>query len=431
MSFKEDHSNTISVIGLGKIGLTLAAVFANNGFKVIGADLNKNIVKSVNEGKTHITNEPGLPELVKNAHLNNTLKATLDTSEAVNQSKIVVVIVPVLIDEENNVDYRFIDSAVEEISRGIQKGTLVIFETTLPTGDTRNRFGKKIEEKSGLKAGEDFYLAYSPERVYSNRIIEDLKKYPKIVGGLNEESLKIASLFYKKALNCNLIEVSSLETAEFSKVAECVYRDVNIALANELAKFADEKGVNISEVIESSNSQPFSNLHFPGVGVGGHCIPIYPYFFINRGLKNGLTQLAREVNDKMSDYAITKIENKIGSLHHKNILILGLAFRENVKETTKSSTLLLINHLKQKQANIFLNDPLFTDNEIAEYATPLSLNDKMISKIDVIILQAFHKQYENLDFKDFVNCKIILDGRNSLNKEMINQLGIKYKGIGN
>ncbi|MEN3772525.1 nucleotide sugar dehydrogenase [Priestia megaterium] len=422
----------VAVVGLGKIGLTLAAVFANNGFNVYGADINQKVVTSVNQGKSHIKNEPGLEQLVEKAHRNQTLTATSNTTEAVKQSGVVVVIVPVLIDELNEVDYRFIDPAVDAIAKGIRKGTLVIFETTLPTGDTRNRFGKKIEEHSGLKAGEDFYLAYSPERVYSNRIIEDLKKYPKVVGGLNEVSLKMASSFYQKALNCNLIEVSSLETAEFSKVAECVYRDVNIALANELAKFAEEKGVNMPEVITSSNSQPFSHLHFPGVGVGGHCIPIYPYFFINRGLKNGLTQLAREVNDTMSNYAITKIENTIGALHHKNILILGLAFRENVKETTKSSTLLLIDLLKQKQANIFLNDPLFTDNEIANYAvTPLSLSDKLTSKIDVIILQAFHKQYETLNFKDFVNCKIILDGRNSLNKEVINQLGINYIGIGN
>lgn len=422
----------VAVVGLGKIGLTLAAVFANNGFNVYGADINQKVVTSVNQGKSHIKNEPGLEQLVEKAHRNQTLTATSNTTEAVKQSEVVVVIVPVLIDELNEVDYRFIDPAVDAIAKGIRKDTLVIFETTLPTGDTRNRFGKKIEEHSGLKAGEDFYLAYSPERVYSNRIIEDLKKYPKVVGGLNEVSLKMASSFYQKALNCNLIEVSSLETAEFSKVAECVYRDVNIALANELAKFAEEKGVNMPEVIASSNSQPFSHLHFPGVGVGGHCIPIYPYFFINRGLKNGLTQLAREVNDTMSNYAITKIENTIGALHHKNILILGLAFRENVKETTKSSTLLLIDHLKQKQANIFLNDPLFTDNEIANYAvTPLSLSDKLTSKIDVIILQAFHKQYETLNFKDFVNCKIILDGRNSLNKEVITQLGINYIGIGN
>lgn len=422
----------VTVVGLGKIGLTLAAVFANNGFYVYGADINQKVVDGVNKGKSHVKNEPGLEQLVENAHRNQTLTATSNTSEAVNQSEVVLVIVPVLIDEQNNVDYHFIDPAVEAIANGINKGTLVIFETTLPTGDTRSRFGKKIEEISGLRAGEDFYLAYSPERVYSNRIIEDLKNYPKVVGGLNKKSLELASSFYQKALNCKLIEVSSLETAEFSKVAECVYRDVNIALANELAKFADQKGVNMPEVIAASNSQPFSNLHFPGVGVGGHCIPIYPYFFINRGLNDGLIQLARDVNDKMSEYAITKIETTVGSLKHKNVLILGLAFRENVKEVTKSSTLLLINHLKQKQGNIFLNDPLFADSEIATYgASPLSLDDRMISKIDVVILQAFHKQYENLNFKDFINCKVILDGRNVLNKEEINQLGIKYEGIGN
>lgn len=423
---------TVTVVGLGKIGLPLASVFANNGFHVYGADINEEVVSLVNVGKSHVKNEPGLDELIKKAHKNQTLEATTNTIQAVNKSDVVVVIVPVLIDENNEVDYRFIDPAVESIARGIKTGTLVIFETTLSTGDTRNRFGKKIEEISGLKAGEDFYLAYSPERVYSNRIIEDLKNYPKIVGGLNERSLEIASSFYQKALNCKLIKVSSLETAEFSKVAECVYRDVNIALANELAMFADQKGVNMPEVIAASNSQPFSHLHFPGIGVGGHCIPIYPYFFINRGLKNGLTQLARKVNDTMSDYAITKIENAIGSLQNKNVLILGLAFRENVKETTKSSTLLLIDHLQQKQANIFLNDPLFTDGEIAAYsATPVSLNDDMISKIDVVILQAFHKQYEHLNFRDFVNCKVILDGRNLLDKEVIKELGIQYEGIGN
>jgi nucleotide sugar dehydrogenase len=280
--------------------------------------------------------------------------------------------------------------------------------------------------------GEDFYLAYSPERVYSNRIIEDLKKYPKVVGGLDKKSLELASSFYRKALKCELIEVSSLETAEFSKVAECVYRDVNIALANELAKFADQKGVKMSEVIQASNSQPYSNIHYPGIGVGGHCIPIYPYFFINRGLTNGVTELSRTINDTMSEYAIAKIEKEMGSLQGKNVLILGLAFRENVKETTKSSTLLLLKQLKEKQTKIYVNDPLYTDSEIAGFGvTPLSLEDETVAEMDVVILQAFHKQYETLEFSKFASCKVLLDGRNALNSDDISQAGIKYIGIGN
>lgn len=188
----------VAVIGLGKIGLPLAAIFANNGFHVNGADINEEVVATVNQGKSHVKNEPGLDVLVEKAHQNQTLSATVNTSEAVQQSEIVIVIVPVLIDDQNQVDYRFIDSAVESIAKGIKKGTLVIFETTLPPGDTRNRFGKRMEEISGLSMEEDFYLAYSPERVYSNRIIEDLKKYPKVVGGLNKKALSWHLPFTKK-----------------------------------------------------------------------------------------------------------------------------------------------------------------------------------------------------------------------------------------
>src|SRR5699024_5085618 len=196
----------------------------------------------------------------------------------VSQAGIIIVIVPVLIDEHHQIDYQWIDQAVRDIANGIKKDSLVIFETTLPPGDTRNRFGKMIENKAGLQMGKDFQLVYSPERVYSNQIISDLQNYPKIIGGINQTSLKRASGFYKNALGCQVIEVSSLETAEFAKVAECVYRDVNIALVNELAMFSEEKDVDITEVILASNSQPYSHLHAPGIGVGGHCIPIYPYF---------------------------------------------------------------------------------------------------------------------------------------------------------
>ncbi|GAA0489844.1 nucleotide sugar dehydrogenase [Salinibacillus aidingensis] len=421
----------VAVIGLGKIGLTLAAVFANNGYKVYGADKNKDVVNQVNAGKSHITNEPGLNQLVLQAHDNQMLFATDSNIEAVSKAKIIVVIVPVFVDENHAIDYQFIDAAVQDIGKGIQKDSLVIFETTLPPGDTKERFGKEIERQSGLGMGEDFYLAYSPERVYSNRIIEDLKNYPKVIGGVNEKSLELASDFYKQALNCELMKVSSLETAEFSKVAECVYRDVNIALANELAQFAEQKDIHISEVISASNSQPYSHIHAPGIGVGGHCIPIYPYFFINRGLNEGLTPLSRKINDSMADYALSKIENRIDTLRNKNVLILGLSYRGNVKEPTQSTTLLLIDQLRDKQANVFVNDPHFSNSEIIQFgALPLSLNNKFISEVDAIILQAFHKEYESLTFKDFKKCKLVFDGRNKWKEEEITKLGIQYEGIG-
>lgn len=424
-----DH---VAVVGLGKIGLTLAAVFASRGFQVHGADISPDVVASVNQGIAHISNEPGLDKLVSEAVRNERLRATVSTEDAVRKSSIIVVIVPVLVDEKNETDYRSIDQAISAIGEGLQKGSLVIFETTLPPGDTRNRFGKKLEEVSGLKMGEEFYLAYSPERVYSNRIIQDLENYPKVIGGFNQESLKRAKDFYSEALKGELIEVSSLETAEFSKVAECVYRDVNIALANELAQFADEIQVDIREVIPASNSQPYSNLHQPGIGVGGHCIPVYPYFFINKGLNPGLTTLARSVNDTMANYSIEKIEEAAGSLRGKKLLILGLSYRENVKEPTKSAALLLRDQLKDKGARVFVHDPEFTSKEIEAYGVEaLSLEDPRVEEIDIVILQAFHKEYNSLDFSAFTNCQLVFDGRNKLKQTDISNLNIKYLGIGN
>lgn len=420
-----------AVVGLGKIGLTLAAVFANNGYNVFGADINEDVVTAVNQGKSPIKNEPKLDQLVLQAHQNQTLSATSLTADAVAKSEIIIVIVPVFVDIQNNIDYQWMDQAVEAIAKGIKQGSLVIFETTLSPGDTRNRFGRKIEEVSRLKLGEDFHLAYSPERVYSNQIIQDLANYPKVVGGLDEKSLELASTFYKKAIGCELIEVSSLETAEFSKVAECVYRDVNIALANEFAKFAETKGISISEVITASNSQPYSHIHAPGIGVGGHCIPIYPYFFIHKGLDRGLTPIARRMNDGMAAYAIGKVEDRIGTLKDKNVLILGLSYRGNVKEATKSTTLLLMEQLQEKKANVFVNDPHFAESEVQKYgADSLSLQGSFVSEVDIVILQAFHEEYSTIDFENFRNCKLVLDGRNKLNKEEITRLGIKYEGIG-
>lgn len=422
---------TVAVVGLGKIGLPLAVMYANHGFNVIGADINPDVVAKVNQGKSHLLNEPGVPELLERAHKQKTIVATTRTKEAVKKASIVVVIVPVIVDDQNNVNFSYIDAAVEEIGKGLQKGTVVIFETTLPTGTTRNRFGTKLEEVSNLVMGTDFYLAYSPERVYSNRILQDLKSYPKVVGGINEVSLQKAVNFYQQSLQCDILEVTNTETAEFSKVAESVYRDVNIALSNELAVFADSLDVNISDVIKAGNSQPFCHLHHPGVGVGGHCIPIYPYFFMNFGLPHGVVSTARLRNDLMAEYAICLIEEEVVNLANQNVLILGMAYRENVKETTKSSALLLIELLQKKGANVFVCDPLYTDEELKAYgAEPLSISDKRLAEMDAVILQAYHDEFHPLPVQSFTACQVLMDGRNALDKHVVESHGIRYRGIG-
>ncbi|RBP06726.1 nucleotide sugar dehydrogenase [Rossellomorea aquimaris] len=422
----------VTVIGLGKIGLTIASVIAEKGIKVYGVDKNPHVVEQVNKGICHIKGEPGLEELVKENQIAQVLTCTINTKEAVSNSNVVIVIVPVLITSDNQVDYQYIDEAVNQIGQSIKKDTLVIFETTLPTGDTRNRFGSSIEKLSGLKMGTEFYLAYSPERVYSNRIIKNLKDYPKVVGGVNEKSKDLAVSFYRRALKCEVIEMSSTEAAEFAKVAESVYRDVNIALANELSVYANQKGVNILEIIKASNSQPFSHIHNPGIGVGGHCIPIYPYFFLNNGLStDGLVHKAREINDSMAVYSVNLIEKEVGKLDSLNILILGLSFRENVKEHTKSITLLLNEILNEKNANVVVNDPYYSPAEVEDMDLKyISLQDHLVCDMDIVILQANHSEYNNLDLSMLKNCKVFLDGRNAFNRNEVEVQGIKYIGIG-
>ena len=271
---------TVAVVGLGKIGLPLAVQYALHGWHVLGCDSNPSVVEIVNSGQSHVQEEPELTEAVARLVANGMLSATTDTIDAVSHAKVVVVIVPVVVDANHAVAFEGIDTATASVGAGLQPGTLVIYETTLPVGTTARRFAHILEHRSSLQVGQDFLLAYSPERVSSGVIFRDLRIYPKVVGGINERSLAAAESFYRSVLDAEIITMASTDEAEFVKLIETTYRDVNIALANEYARFADTHGLNVSTAIAAANTQPYSHIHSPGVGVGGHCIPVYPYFLL-------------------------------------------------------------------------------------------------------------------------------------------------------
>jgi nucleotide sugar dehydrogenase len=272
-------------------------------------------------------------------------------------------------------------------------------------------------------------VAASPERVTSGRIFRDLRTYPKIIGPLDEASWEKAEAFYSAALEApSLLRVRDPETAEFTKLAEGIYRDVNIALADELAKYADSAGVDVTEAIEAANSQPYSHLHQPGVGVGGHCLPVYPYFLPEDGGPQ-IPAMAREINDAMASYGVAKLEEALGSLQDADVLILGLAYRPNVKEASHSSTLLIAEALRARGARPAVHDPLFTSDEIR--ALGLDPIDTLPPKrADAIIVQAWHEDYEELDFGAFAGCRALLDGRNAIERSRVEAAGLVYLGIG-
>lgn len=426
---------TIAVVGLGKIGLPLAAQFAQSGQRVIGCDINADAVDMVNAGLSHVKEEPGLEELVHDAVSGGHLTATTNTTEAVSNSNVVVIIVPVMVDETNHeVDFTSIDAATEAVAAGLQAGTLVIYETTLPVGTTRTRFGPMLEHGSGLEVGHDFCLAFSPERVYSGRIFADLKQYPKVLGGVTPQCTERANYFYATVLGpVGTLVMKNADAAEFVKLIETTYRDVNIALANEFARFAAERDLPVDEAILAANSQPYSHILRPGIAVGGHCIPVYPYFLINQSPEGemSLPLRARVVNDDMSAWALGRLAAELGGLAGKRVLILGLAYRENVKESAFSGAARLVNELTAAGAIPLLNDPLYTDTEVSRFgATPVSLDN--LPPGDAVILQAYHDQYHTLDWRAFstLGYKALLDGRNSLDRAAIEGAGLSYLGIG-
>jgi UDP-N-acetyl-D-mannosaminuronic acid dehydrogenase len=279
-----------------------------------------------------------------------------------------------------------------------------------------------------LRVGSDLFLACSPERVFVGRVLTDLRRYPKIVGGVDGESARRAVAFYESALDAPVTKLGSSEAAELVKLAETTYRDVNIALANEFARIADAHGVDVTEVIAAANSQPFSHIHQPGVGVGGHCIPVYPRFLLE-GDGARLPEAAREINDGMAAYAVDRLAQALGGLAGKTVLILGLSYRPDVKEAAFSSAFLLAGELTAQGARVLVHDPLFSADELralslepAEPFPPLH--------VDAVIVQALHQAYRELDFRAFSGCRAVVDGRDALSREKIEALGMRYLGIG-
>ncbi len=426
---------------MGKIGLPLAVQYARHGRRVIGCDINPEVVEKISAGQSHVQEEPELATEVPRAVACGLLSATLNTSEAVRQAGVVVVIVPVVINANHTVNFEAIDAATTVIGVGLQPGTLVIYETTLPVGTTSSRLRQILERTSNLQAGRDFYLAFSPERVSSGYIFRDLRIYPKVIGGIDEQSTAAAVAFYRSVLDAEIITMKSTDEAEFVKLIETTYRDVNIALANEYARYADVHGLDVTTAIAAANTQPYSHIHAPGLGVGGHCIPVYPYFLLASLGESDLQipasepqmlvlpRYARCINDEMAEYAVRRVESVIGSLAHQSVLILGVSYRGDVHEVAFTSAKLLQDALLGRGAAVYIDDPLFSHDELRALGyTPLT--SEVEGEIGAIMLQANQQAYRFFDFSRFTDCQVVLDGRRALARDQIESLGMRYIAIG-
>jgi len=372
----------ICVVALGKIGLPLAVQFADKGHSVIGADVSERVVRLVNDGAVPFPGEADLDVKLKEAVAAGRLSATTDTTAAVAESEAVVVVVPLFVDADGVPDFGWMDDATRAIAAGLKPGTLVSYETTLPVGTTRNRWAPMLEQGSGLTVGRDFTLVFSPERVLTGRVFADLRRYPKLVGGVDEAS-------------------------ELAKLAETTYRDVNIGLANQFARFADTVGVDVMKVIEACNTQPYSHIHTPGIAVGGHCIPIYPRMYLWNDPTATVVRSAREANAAMPEYAVDLLAAAVGDLTGVEVLVLGAAYRGGVKETAFSGVFGTVEALRRRGATPYVSDPMYTDEELTALGLPAYAGEA----VTAAVIQADHAEYRNLGSADLPGVEVLVDGR--------------------
>jgi nucleotide sugar dehydrogenase len=407
----------VAVVALGKIGLPLAVQVASKGWRVRGADISQAVVDLVNEGTPPFPGEADLDSQLADVVGSGLLTATTDTTAAVSESDFVLVVVPLMTDRDGVPDFRAMDAATEAIGRGLQPGTLVSYETTRPVGTTRGRFGPALARASRLVLGESLFLVHSPERVFSGRIFSDLRRYPKLVGGVDEKSLARGVEAYTKILDFDdrpdlergngVWAMDSAEAAELAKLAETTYRDVNIALANEFARYAEGNGIDVSEVIAAANSQPFSHVHRPGVAVGGHCIPVYPRFYLAGDPEAAVVETARRVNLEVPLRVVQQVDAALGGLDGSTVLILGAAYRGGVKETAYSGVFDLRDAIEAMGGTAVVADPLYEDSELLE----LGLNPWSGSDIAAVVVQADHREYKDLSPSDVPGARFVYDGR--------------------
>jgi nucleotide sugar dehydrogenase len=422
----------IVVVGGGKMGLPLACMFAHRGATVTVCDHSRAIVESINQGADP-HNEPEQAEYVRAGVASGRLRASEDTSSEVAQADAVVILVSALLSAERDIDWRNLVNASAAVAKGLRKGMLVSYETTIPVGGCRGILAP-ILEKHGLKAGTDFALVFSPERVKSRSIFAHLSHTPKVVGGIDAASARVGTAFYERWLGAPVFEVESLEAAEFVKLAGMNYRDVNIALANELALFAELAGIDIWPILRAANTDDETKLLQPGIGVGGHCTPVYPYFLINdaarRGVHQELAALGRRINERQPERQIERLSGALGGLKRRRVHILGLAFRPQVREDAYSPALVLQERLRQGGAAVTIEDPLYDEAALIQKGfTPGRIDG---NGIDAVVLHTAHPEFSRPDFTAWRanGIRAVLDGRAFWSRREAEAAGLIYLGVG-
>lgn len=411
---------TVGVVGLGYVGLPLAVEKAKAGFKTIGFDIQEEKVNLVNEGHNYIGDvvDSDLKKLVEDGML----KATSDFS-FVADVDFVAICVPTPLDRHQQPDISYVKSSTEEISKYLTKGTMVVLESTTYPGTTEELIRPILENGSGLKCGEDFYLGFSPERVDPGNLIYKTKNTPKVVGAIGKDATEVIAAMYREVLEGEVYEVSSPAIAEMEKILENTYRNINIGLVNELTMLCNEMGISMWEVIDAAKTKPYGfQAFYPGPGLGGHCIPLDPYYLSWKareyGFHTSMIESSMMINDKMPEYCVERA-SKILNRHRKamngaKVLVLGVAYKQDIDDYRESPALRVIEVLKRELADVDFYDPWIAEYKYLgeKHQGIAEISPEIIASYDLVMITTAHS---NIDYEMIQkNAVAVFDTKNAM-----------------
>ena len=429
----------VCVVGIGRIGLPTALSFAKAGLYTIGVDINQKLVDSINAGNFPLKDEPGYEDVFNNVRKNGNFLATTDINEAISKSNLILLSLPTPMDENNIPTYSALESVGKQLSQILQPNSLVVVESTIEPGFIEDMMIKIIEGTNMLRVGKNFTIGVCPENANPGEILHDFTNLPRLVAGVNEQTTKIITMIYDFVFSVELVTMPDCRTANAVKLTTNVFRDVNIALVNELSLMFEKLGIDTLKVLEAAKRKYNFQIHYPGAGVGGPCLPINSYQFLNTAKRTGsklnIIKYSREINEKMPDHVINLILDGFKkcnkSIKGCKVLILGISYKPDVKDIQLSPAEIIINKLKILGARIKIYDPYYKGNQVFGIIVERNIED-ILSEVDASIIVTAHKEFQEIDLKIFTKMKtpILIDSRGIIDISSANDAGLVFRGLG-
>ena len=435
----ESKSLVVCVVGIGRIGLPTVLSFAKAGLQTIGVDINEKLVDSINTGNFPLKDEPGYEEIFNEVRKNGNFSATTNINEAISKSNLILLSLPTPMDKKNIPSYFALESVGKQLSRILQSNSLIVVESTIEPGFIENDLINILEETNRLHIGKNFTIGVCPENANPGEILHDFTNLPRLVGGIDEQTTKIITMIYDFVFSVELVVMPDCKTANAVKLTTNVFRDVNIAFVNELSLMFEKLGIDTLKVLDAAKRKYNFQIHYPGAGVGGPCLPINSYQLLNTARridsKLSIIKQSREINEKMPEHVINLTLDGFKkckkSIKDSTVLILGISYKPDVKDIQLSPAKIIINKLMALGARIKIYDPYYKDSQMFGINVEQNI-ENVLPKVDASIIITAHKEFQEINPKIFTKMKtpILIDSRGVVDTSSANDAGLVFRGLG-